>query len=63
MTHAEVLEKFKLISHTTDEQIVCWWPNGRNSIRVKLTSTLILVFTFFTDKRWSLETFDFWTGD
>jgi len=38
-----------------------WWPNGENSIRIKMVPPIIIdegeyIFTYNNEKEWSLET-------
>lgn len=63
MTHRQVLEKFKEISHITDDSIDVWFQYGKNSIRVRLKDRTELIFTFSSQKSWRLETIDSYLED
>lgn len=58
MLPIDVLKKFKEIFPIKDDNIECWWPNGKNSIRVRLTNHIELVLTYSSSKKWRLETVD-----
>lgn len=38
--------------------VVQWFPNGLNSIRVRLTNKDEFIFTYNSDKNWCYETVD-----
>ena len=63
MLHTEVFDKFKEISHIKDESIECWFPNGRNSVRVRLRSRIELVLTYWSQLNWKLETLNSFVDD
>lgn len=63
MLHTELFDIFKAITHIPDSNIDCWFPNGKRSVRVRITNGLELVLTFDNYKRWSIETKDFWLED
>ena len=54
--HREIMRLFKEISHTPDEDIEAWYPNGRDSVRVKLKNKRELIFTYKSYNYWRLET-------
>ena len=56
MTRKDVFEAFKDIAHISDERIDTWFPNGRNSVRVRLKTKQELIFTYHTKNYWRLET-------
>lgn len=58
MTHNDVLEYFKLLFPLTFEQVVIWFPNGRNSIRVRILNNQEFVFTYTSQREWKFETLD-----
>lgn len=58
MLPIDVLKKFKEIFPIKDDSVECWWPNGKNSIRVRLTNHIELVLTYSSSKKWRLETVD-----
>ena len=60
LTHTCILEKFKGVGLIEDDDIVCWFPNGKGSVRVRTKSSGDLVFTYIAKKRWKIETVDSW---
>lgn len=58
MTHTAVLEKFKQMFPIYFEGATIWFPNGRNSIRVRQPDHKDLVFTYNKSSDWALETCD-----
>lgn len=57
MPHKEVLERFKKFCNIDDVLIDRWFPNGKNSVRVRLRNHFTdLVFTFKSHNNWKLET-------
>jgi hypothetical protein len=58
MNHEKVWEKFKERNGLVTDIVVCWFPNGRNSIRVRLRGGGDLIFTYISKKKWKLETVD-----
>jgi hypothetical protein len=58
MIPVSIMQKFKDLSLVEDEDIVCWFPNGRGSVRVRTKSYGDLVFTYASKKRWRIETVD-----
>lgn len=56
MSHTEILRKFKEIFRIKDETIDTWYPNGKNSVRVKLITYEDLIFTFISEDDWRVET-------
>lgn len=56
MLHIDVLKRFKKIFPIKDGSIEYWWPNGKNSIRVRLENSVELVLTYLSNKKWRLET-------
>ena len=56
MLHIDVLKRFKEIFPIKDGSIEYWWPNGKNSIRVRLKNSFELVLTYLSNKKWRLET-------
>lgn len=56
MTPKDVYKAFRDISRTTDEDIEMWFPNGKDSIRVKLRNKQELIFTYDSPKYWRIET-------
>ena len=64
MAHSEIFKLFKRFFDIADEEIDCWFPNGKGSIRVRFKPTssqglpFERVFTYFSDFYWRLETVD-----
>lgn len=58
MLHNELFDIFKLITHIPKEQIEAWYPNGLDSIRVKLVSGKTVVLTYKSHNYWKIETLD-----
>lgn len=54
-TH-RVLDEFKRLFPKRAENIVSWGVGGDNCIRLNLEDYTMLVFTYVSDKEWSLET-------
>lgn len=55
MTHPEVLKQFKIHFAVKDTDIDCWYPNGKNSIRIRSVTYGDLIFTYHNKKKWRLE--------
>lgn len=67
MLHKDILKRFKKIYPIDDEDIECWFPNGKGSIRIRLKKGSEeskfwqggdLILTFRSWKDWRLETVD-----
>lgn len=59
MAHTEVLKQFeKMFPVFAGIRIKCWFPNGKNSIRIRHNNGLEYVFTFHSITDWKLETQD-----
>lgn len=58
MPHKEILKKYKEITKTKDEDIIVWFPCGKNAIRIRPKKGIEFVFSYYTDKKWCLETID-----
>lgn len=56
MVHKDVYKIF--ISHFPKEsgKVEMWFPNGKNSVRVRMTDKRELVFTYNGPNDWFLET-------
>ena len=58
MSHEKVWQKFKERNGLVTDLVACWFPNGKNSIRVRLVGGGDLIFTYISKKKWKLETVD-----
>lgn len=57
MPHTEVLKFFELyFPFYAGDKIKVWYPNGKNSIRVRQQNDQDLVFTFNSHTNWKFET-------
>ena len=56
MTHNEVYEQFKLSLPMYARTSETWFPNGKNSIRVRQIDGRDLIFTFDNNEEWCFET-------
>lgn len=58
MSHIDIYNRFKDAMPVYGERVDIWFPNGRNSIRVRLTTKEEYVFTMFSTHSWRFETVD-----
>ncbi|MFA7097643.1 MAG: methionyl-tRNA synthetase [Gammaproteobacteria bacterium] len=59
MTHNKVFEWFNLYFPIyAGDKIDTWFPNGKNSLRVRQTNGQEFIFTFNGHKDWKFETID-----
>lgn len=58
MTHNQVLDIFKKCYPIEDDMVLCWFPNGKNSVRIRFANKVELVFTYKSSKEWTIETRD-----
>ena len=58
MGHEKIWNKFKECNGALEDIVTCWFPNGKNSIRVRLRESGDLIFTYISKKKWRLETVD-----
>lgn len=56
MSPNTILAKFLEMFFAYTETIDTYWPNGRNSIRVRMHDKQELIFTYNDPKDWSLMT-------
>ena len=56
MVHSEILKKFQSLFPEIEEEVEVWFPNGRDSIRLRERGGLELVFSVHGDCDWSIET-------
>lgn len=58
MAHTELIEKFKEICRINVEDFEHWFPNGKDSIRVRFDEYTDVVFTYHSEKDWRIESMD-----
>lgn len=59
MTHNEVLKWFELsFDLFAGDPVEVWFPNGKNSIRIRQKSGAEFIFTFNSHRDWKFETMD-----
>lgn len=58
MKHDLIFHYFKLHMPTEAKNIVQWFPNGLNSIRVRFKNNDEFIFTYNGEKEWCYETVD-----
>lgn len=56
MTHKKVYEWFTLYFPQYAEHVEAWFPNGKNSVRVRQTNGHDFVFTYNGINDWRFET-------
>lgn len=56
MVHTELIKIFKDIFHVSDDKVECWFPNGKNSVRVRMKNCIELIFTYYKKDNWRVET-------
>lgn len=56
MAPKDVFKAFLDITRTTEKDIEMWFPNGKDSIRVKFKNRQELIFTYYSKNYWRLET-------
>lgn len=56
MSQKEILEKFKTTFPELARNTSIWFPNGKNSIRVRQVGGQEFIFTYNDKKEWILET-------
>lgn len=56
MAHKNILMMFKERFADIALQVREWFPNGKDSIRVRLGNRQEFIFTYHGDKDWCLET-------
>lgn len=55
MVHTDIFKKYKLRCSMSNGSVNAWFPNGRNSIRVRLFDKKEVVFTYHGPKNWKIE--------
>lgn len=58
MAHDEIFKQFTNMFPIVAPTLYEWFPNGKNSIRVRLNCGSDFVFTFFDSCDWCYETID-----
>lgn len=58
MIHSQVYECFKKCLPERTERITEYFPNGKNSIRVRQANGQEFIFTFSNPNSWKFETID-----
>lgn len=56
MTHKEVYKWFKLYFPQFAEHVTEWFPNGKNSVRVRQKNGQDFIFTYNGRTNWRFET-------
>lgn len=58
MTHDIVFDKFRKQFPHRAKQLIAWFPNGKNCIRVRYEDGHDFIFTFNGEGDWNWETID-----
>ena len=58
MTHKDIYKWFKHIFPQYSERLKEWFPNGKDSIRIRLETGRDFVFTYHNREDWRFETVD-----
>ena len=58
MTHIDVYKHFEMLFPEKAEKGIKYFPNGKNSIRVRNVNKPEMIFTFKSPLDWKLETID-----
>ncbi len=56
--HKDILKRFIGIYPIGGDDIECWYPNGKGSIRIKSKAYGEFIFTYKTKHNWKIETVD-----
>lgn len=57
MTNKQVFEQFvNMFQNLSAEKVEIWFPNGKNSIRIRTVSKREFIFTYNGSDDWILET-------
>ncbi len=56
MKHVDIYKRFKAQFPEYNKQIEDWFPNGKNSVRVRVKSGSDFVFTYDDHEDWCFET-------
>lgn len=64
MTHGDIFKWFELyFPNYSGEAVDAWFPNGKNSIRIRQKNRQEFVFTYNGSKNWRFETLDSFMAD
>lgn len=58
MTHNYICKQFQELFPRESKFVEMWFPNGKHSIRVRLTTKQEFIFTYNDKANWRLETID-----
>lgn len=63
MVGSDVLKKFVELTGTKEHDIWEWFPNGKDSVRLRMhrrfgRKHIDLIFTYRSDREWTIETVD-----
>lgn len=59
MSHKEIYKWFELYFPIyAGDRVEVWFPNGKNSIRIRQINKQEFVFTYHSNKKWKFETLD-----
>jgi len=56
MVHSELIKRYQALFKYSVQDIDVWFPNGKDSIRVRSLSKEEYIFTYKNEKTWKLET-------
>ena len=56
MTHKDLFTLFKYYFPQYVDQIMAWFPNGKDSIRIRTGMGLDYIFTYYNNRCWRFET-------
>lgn len=59
MTHKQVYECFETYFPQFADDAIAWYPNGKDSVRVRMSSRQDYIFTYHDSGNWCLETVDY----
>lgn len=59
MLQKDVYEQFKVYFPQIASNVDVWFPNGKNSIRIRQTDKQEFIFTYNNSKNWSFETIEY----
>ena len=58
MKHNEIYEKLLKTLPIDGQDVECWFPNGKNSVRVRSRCYGEFIFTYKNKKEWRMESVD-----